>query len=457
MIVSSSAPAMGVPSVIEVRWDGSRYVGIEATDFCDNSGELASRISASFRPLLLNSSDIVVPTQFVGLTIEHVGLGNNDSVHPIDLGVACGYHRCLGQGSYWAEIEKAPGVYDFSKLRAALVAAKARGCKTIWNIAYTPTFYASDVSAHRTSGYPTSGWPTAPKDLAATMQANPADNSTSIRNLCIAAMQAVGDVLDAVVWWNEPGFVIFNGTNAPAGNWKDSSNTGDCADWTTVRASVSGDQDFVQFVLCQACAYAVIKALCPWITFIGCDLYGEQSSQGTGGKQAGTYSLGKWFDAGGGDHCDAYGWHGYCDLYQLTGITGVNHRLAELLQGIEQKRIDSGAPARPWYCTEFGYNNLGALPVPDQKAWVKRNVATHASLGFRSCIAYCWDSRNPVTAQMSWWNKNAIAGYAAGLQPVVDGWNEAAALFSGSTIAAGSRRLSDGRWCGTVNGVKHVI
>lgn len=461
MIVSTDPADMLRGDVYEVRVRGSQYNGLQVTDFCDPTSAAAARMSATQRPVILNDADVVVPDFFNGLTIENYGLGTGTSSHPVDMGLVTHWHRCLGQGSYWPQIETSAGVYDFSRLRAALVGAKAKGCKTLWNMAYTPAFHAANTALHRSSGSSTAGWPSAPSDLAASMQANPANNSAIIAAFVTAAMNEVGDLLDAVVWWNEPGYCYFNGTNAPFGNWYDTSNTGDCHDWTTVRSSVTGDQLFTQFVLCQACAYTVVKALRPSIVFIGCDLYGEQSSQSAGGKQAGTYSFGKWLDAGGATYCDAYGWHSYCDLYQLAGLDGVSKRLVGLLKGLETQRIASGAPAKPWYCTEVGFNNMGALSPADQALWAARNLLIHASLGFQACIGYAWDSLNPATVQMSW-NIDAGAPYFGsglrpGLQPVARPWSDWGTILAGSTISAGAVQLSDGRWCGKIGGLPYVV
>ena len=475
MIVSTVAADMLRADVLEVRVRGSEYHGLQASDWANGVpstfNQRIARMGSTLTGTVLNASDVTVPAYFGGLTIENVGTGQDNAVHPVDLGLTVHWHRVLGQGSYWAEIETSPGVYNFTKLKNALTAAKARGCKTIWNIAYTPYFagnanYASDINAHRSSGQSaTPGWASPPGDLAASMQADPANNSTVLRNFITAAAAEVGSLLDAVVWWNEPNFRRHSGTGAPYFNWADSSDTGDCLDRTGTHAPVSGTQNFTQFVLMQACAYTVLKAACPWITFIGCDMYGEDDSQSTGGKQQGSYSFGRWLAAGGANYCDSYGWHSYTDRYQLTGIEGVNRRLAGLFVGtatsLETVRAAAGAPVKPYWCTEVGYNELGGLPQRDQLNWAARNLLVHASLGVQSCIGYAWDSYNSATAQMSWWLRQAVSTYGtglgAGLQPVAPEWSRWSARTAGSTIAAGSVQLSDGRWCGTINGLAYVV
>jgi hypothetical protein len=448
-----------VPGVYEIRAGSGVYYGLEVADHCDASTSKEARASATMRPLTLNTTDVVVPATFAGYTIENVGSGTGTSPHPVDLGVTTHIHRVLGQGTYWAEIEQQAGVYNFTKLINALTAGRARGCKTLWNVAYTPSVYSSDNNKHRSSGQGNSaGWAGAPADLAASMQGNPANNSTVLKNFLNAAIAAgVFALVDYVVWWNEPGYRSYVATGAPFGNWFDTSDDVGLRDLTTwPQSSVTGNQNYTQFVLMQACAYTIIKAAYPAIVFIGCDLYGEQSSQGSGGKMKGEDAFVRWLAAGGATYCDAYGWHSYCDLYQLAGIDGVSLRLARLLQSLDAARATAGAPAKPWYCTEVGYNNLGFLSVPDQKRWAGLNLLIHASLGWKSVIWYAWDSLNAVTAQMSWYLPAATQGLPAGVQAVAEESSLWAQRLAGSTISAGAVMVG-GRWCGRIDGVPYVF
>lgn len=465
MIVSTDPRDMLAPSVVEVRVRGSEYHGLQASDWTTGAPttqlQRLARMSNTLRGIELTATDVTVPAFFSGNTVENVGLGDGQSPHPVDLGLSMHWHRCLAFGSYWPEIETSAGVYNFARLKAALQAARARGCKTLWNIAYTPTFYASDINAHRSSGQAQSGgWASAPTDLTATMQADPRDNSPVMRAFLTAAMAEVGDLLDVVVFWNEPNFRRYSGSGAPFGNWFDTTDDAGLRDLTTVRTSVTGNQKYGQFVRLQACAYATIKALRPGIVFCGPDFFGEASSQSSvGGKQAGRTCFGQWLADGGAAHCDAYSWHSYTDLYQLTGIAGVDWRLTEMLQGLEAERVARGAPAKPWYCTEVGHEGLGELALQDQRMWALRNHLQHASQGWQAVIGYAWDSLNPATDQMSWYLRtpDPAKGFAAGVQPIAGFWDEAARLVSGKTISAGAVRLADGRWCGRINGVPYVV
>lgn len=461
MIVGSSIIEVQVPGVYEIRAKSvGVYYGMQVYDHGDPTTSPEARASATLRPIALNITDVVVPSKFAGFTIENVGSGNGTSPHPVDLGVTTHIHRVLGQGTYWAEIEKSAGVYDFTKLLAALRLGRAKGCKTMWNIAYTPSVYSSNDDAHRSSGIGTTrGWAAAPADLAATMQPNPADNSAVLKAFLTAAIAAgVFDLLDFVVWWNEPLFRSYALPGAPYGNWFDTSDDVGLRDLTTwPQAPVSGNQHYTQFVLMQACAYTIIKAAYPSIVFIGCDMYGEQSSQSIGGKQKGEVCFAAWLAAGGATYCDAYGWHSYCDLYQVAGIDGVSYRLAGLLQSLDKVRSTAGAPAKPWYCTEVGYNNMGFLPLTDQKRWVARNLLIHASLGWQSVIWYAWDSLNAATMQMSWYLPYATQGLPAGVQALADETSLWLGRVAGATIAAGSVMLSDGRWVGKIDGTTYVV
>lgn len=468
MIVSTDPRDMLRPDVVEVRARGNEFHGLQVSDWTGETPTTHPQRQARIGTVLrmqgreLNSGDVTVPAYFSGNTIENVGLGDGQSPHPVDLGLRTHWHRCLAFGSYWPEIETSAGGYNFTRLKAALQAAKARGCKTLWNIAYTPTFYGSDINAHRSSGQAVSGgWASAPSDLQATMQADPRDNSAVLRNFCTAAMTEIGDLLDVVVFWNEPNFRRYSGSGAPYGNWFDTSDEGVLRDLVTVRTDVSGNnQRYAQFVRLQACAYHTIKALRPSIVFCGPDFFGEASSQSSvGGKQAGRTCFGQWLADGGAAYCDAYSWHSYTDLYQLTGIAGVDWRLSDMLRGLDDERASRGAPAKPWYCTEVGHEELGTLALQDQRMWALRNHLEHASQGWQSIIAYAWDSLSPATYQMSWYLRNSAGshGLTAGVQPIALFWDESAGLTAGRTISAGAVRLVDGRWCGRIDGVPYVV
>jgi len=473
MIVSTDPRDMQRADVIEVRVRGSEFHGLTAEDYAGGTPtthlqRLARMGSVTRESIELNSSDVVVPASFSGLTIENVGLGDGQSPHPIDMGLSVDWHRCLAFGSYWPEIETAPGVYNFTKLKAALTAAKARGCKTVWNIAYTPYFAGNasygDSRFKRSAGASTTGWPSPPGDLTATMQGDPRNNSVVTRNFITAAMTEVGDLLDVVITGNEPNYRQANQSNqpnAPCGNFFDNSDTWGGANYTSSRSSVIGDvQRYAQFVRWQACVYATIKALKPAITVLGPDFFGELSSQSTGGKIDGTTAFLQWIADGGAAHCDGYAWHSYSDAYQLTGIAGADWRLAGQLKALDASRAAAGAPAKPWHCTEVGHEGLGNLSLQDQRRWAFQQHLIHASLGWKMVIGYAWDSLNPATDQMSWYLRtpDVVKGFKAGQQPIAAFWNEARNFVAGKTIGAGAVSLPGiSRWCGRINGVPYVV
>lgn len=475
MIVSTDSRDMLDPSVIEVRVRGNEFHGLQIEDWTtgkpSTQAARLARIGVTAREsVVINDVDVTVPAQFSGLTVENVGIGDGLSPHPVDLGMhATHWHRCLPQGGandgcYWAQIEQAAGVYSIAKLRTALETAKARGCRTLWTTAYCPTIYASNLNVKRSSGFGTSrGWPSAPSDLAATMQADPRDNSPVTRSFFTYVITALGHLIDAIEFGNEILYRMANSSSqplAPVGNWYDSSDTWGGADYTTPRSSVVGDvQRYAQWVRWQACVYATVKAIRPEILVLAPSFYGEVSSQSVGGKQDGETCFKQWIADGGADWCDGYSWHSYSELYQKIDLGGVSYRLAKQLKSVQAARAAAGAPDRPWYCTEVSHEGLGYLPAGDQERWADLLHALHGALSFRHVIAYAWDGVNSSTDHMSWYLRaaNPSKGLAAGLQPIAGRWNAAGARWAGKTISAGAVQLEDGRFCGRVDGVPRII
>lgn len=453
MIIGPSAADMMRPDVIEVERRGSNYYGLQFSDFCGAIDQNALWFKV-FKPTVLTATPVTVPANFMGMTVENVGCGTGTAVPPWTLGVQYGVHRILGQGTYWPEIETSDGVFNWTKMDAAVNAAVAAGKDVMWNVAYTPTFHSSNTSAKRSSGVSTAGWPAAPSDLAASMQAYPALNSAKWGRFVKAAIQRYAGLIRYYVMWNEPNYRTYSTasqTNAPCGNWYDSSDTTPKtvpADFTTPRTSVTGNQNYTQYVQLLADLYGAKNEFDPSAIVIGLDMYGEQSSQASGGKQSGATTFGAWLAAGGASYCDAYGWHSYMDEYM--GINGISLRLPAFLDSIEAVRVAAGAPVKPWYNTETGHNNLGFMAMEDQRLWLARNVIDHAARGWKTWVAYVWDSLNPTTAQMSLWTPTG------GVSALTTDWNTWFARVPGSTISS-AVALNSGKRCLTLNGTAYVV
>lgn len=457
MITGSSAADMMRSDVIEVERRGSLYYGLQLSDFTGalSADTLAFRV---FSPTVLASSPVSVPATYMGMTVENVGNGNGASTPPWALGVDYSIHRILAFGTYWPDIETSDGVFNWDKLDAAVNAAVAAGKQVMWNVAYTPTFHASDVNAHRSSGQAsTGGWASAPSDLAASMQTYPTLNSAKWGRFVRAAVQRYAGRIKYYVMWNEPNYRRYANPagvsqEVPHGNWFDTSDTGVLTDLTTVRTSVSGSQNYTQFVRLQADLYGIVHAEDPSAVVIGPDFFGEASSQAQGGKQDGVTCFAAWLAAGGASYCDAYGWHAYMDEYE--GIEGVSKRLRGRLVALEAARVAAGAPVKPWHNTETGHEALEDMALDDQKLWLGRNVLIHAALGWSSWSMYVWDSLNPATTQMSLWAPSNLAN--PGLRPIADEYGRWARIIQGATIT-NAVILNTGKVCATVNGTQYVV
>jgi hypothetical protein len=457
VITGSSAAAMMRPDVIEVERRGSLYYGLQLSDFTGaiSSDALAFRV---FQPTVLTATPVTVPATFMGMTVENVGNGANTSTPPWALGMNYGIHRLLAFGTYWPDIETSDNSFNWNKMDQAVDAAFAEGKEIMWNVAYTPGFHNTNVHEHRSSGQNASaGWAGPPDDLAASMQTYPALNSAKWGRFVRAAVQRYAGKIKYYVMWNEPNYRRYANPagftqEVPHGNWFDSSDTGVLTDLTTVRTSVSGNQNYTQFVRMQADLYGIVHEEDPDAVVIGPDFFGELSSQGTGGKQDGATCFAAWLAAGGASYCDAYGWHAYMD--EGEGIEGVSKRLVSKLQELEQKRVAAGAPVKPWHNTETGHEALEDMSLDDQKLWLGRNVLIHAALGWKSWSMYVWDSLNPATTQMSLW---APANFTnPGLRPIAQEYNRWAGILQGATITYAAI-LNNGKVCATINGIAYIV
>lgn len=441
--------------VIEVERRGALYYGLQMSDFSGPISEAAQWFKV-FEPTVLTASPVVVPAKFMGMNVENVGNGNGLSTPPWDMGVDYGIHRLLGFGTYWPDIETSDGVFNWAKLDAAVAAAIAAGKTVMWNVAYTPTFHASDVNAHRSSGQAsTGGWASAPADLAGTLQAYPALNSAKWGRFVAAAVQRYAGRITHYVMWNEPNYRRYSTSGSqevPHGNWFDTSDDAGLRDLTSIVSSVTGNQHYTQFVRLQADLYGIVHQYDPSAVVIGPDFFGEASAQTTGGKQDGVTCFAAWLAAGGADYCDAYGWHGYMD--EFAGIEGVSKRLLGRLLALEAARVAAGAAARPWYNTESGHEQLEYLSLDDQKLWLGRHVLIAAALGWKSWVMYVWDSLNPATTQMSLWAPANLSN--PGLRPIADEFTRWAGILHGATIT-NAAILNNGKVCATVNGVQYVV
>lgn len=455
MIIGTSAADMMRPDVIEVERRGASYYGLQLADFTGalSTDTLAFRV---FQPTVLTATPVNVPSTFMGLTVENVGNGAGTSTPPWTLGLNYSIHRLLAFGTYWPEIETSDGVFNWTKMDAAVNAAVAAGKQVLWNVAYTPTFHSRDVNAHRSSGQANSGgWAACPSDLAASMQTYPTLNSAKWGRFVRAAVQRYVGRIKYYVMWNEPNYRRYGNSGSqevPHGNWFDTSDTGVLTDLTTVRTSVTGSQNYTQFVRMQADLYGIVKAEDPAAIVVGPDFFGEASSQGTGGKQDGVTCFAAWLAAGGASYCDAYAWHAYMDEY--LGIEGVSKRLLGRLQALEAARVAAGAPVKPWHNTETGHERLEDMALDDQKLWLARNVLIHAALGWSSWGMYVWDSLNPATTQMSLWAPANLSN--PGLRPIAQEYNRWAAILQGATIT-NAVILGNGKVCATINGTAYVV
>ena len=447
------------PTVVEIQRQGSTYYGLELADFCGTLTETA-KLYANYRPTVLAASPVNVPVDFAGLTVENFGCGDGTSPIPT---VTYGTHRLLGFGTYWPEIETSDGVFNWTKMDAAVNGAVAAGKTVMWNACYTPTFHSSaPTTAKKNTIASSGGWPVAPADLAGTQQTWPTPNSAKWARFLTAVVTRYAGKIKRYVMWNEPNARIFPTariSTAPVGNWWDTSDTGTTADFVTPRTSVTGNQNYTQFVRMQSDLYNVVKGIDPAAQVLGPDFFGEANSQSSGGKQTGLVCFTAWLAAGGAAFCDGYSWHAYMDessnlgnaVTHWAGVDGASKRLNPIFNALESARVAAGAPVKPWYQTETGHEQMNWLPLADQERWIGRQMLIAAARGQAAWTLYAYDSYNPATSQMSMMGLDRKTLY-----PIAEIYSRWAQRLQGATISAASI-LNTGHVCATINGVQYIV
>lgn len=450
MYTGSTIADVSQPGVLEIQYRAGIYYGITKQDLC---GLLTSDMALFrlTRPQVLTASPIVVPPTFCGITVENSG--NGDGLSPIP-GFAFGTWRMLAFGTYWAQIDTPTG-YVWSKLDAAVAAARAAGKRIALNVAYTPTHRASDLEAHRSDGYNASaGWASAPADLAASLQVYPALNSASFSAFLRALLARYDGCPDfTFVLWNEANYRMWNSAiqpQAPIFNWKDTSDTGP-TDLTTARTSCTGDvQRYTQLVRLAADLYSVVtNEGAPGALVLAPDFYGEAPSQNTGGKQDGITCFTQYLADGGGAYCHGFAMHGYMDEWE--GIQGVSLRLKSQIDGYKAAAASAGYGAKPWFDVEFGHNGMGNLSLHDQRKWLRKHMWLKAAMGFQLSSLYVYDSANPATEIMSLYRRS-LRSYS----PLLDEYDNIARTLPGSTLASAMFLPTSGTIFATCNGVPYV-
>ena len=254
-----------------------------------------------------------IPSSYFGLTINYIGQPTSPWPEVPFSGIR------LWGAIYWAELNPAPGVFDWKRFDAILEASQRHQVDVTFNLAYTPK-WASSVSNAKPAFSPGASAP-------------PADIGHWQSFIEAAVKRAAGRIRYWEVW-NEPEDPTY----------------------------YSGD--VATMVLLQRTAYETIKRLDPTLLVI------SPSSIGTA---EGLRWQSAFLAAGGGKYADILGFHGYWNDPKPEAIVGIVKRFRDLF-------AMHGLADKPVWDTEGGWP--ATMEDPDaQAAFVARSYLIKWAIG----------------------------------------------------------------------------
>lgn len=401
-----SATYAGVPlDALEVWHDGTAYNYLTLAD-----RHLASPPATPKSTLTqLFSGSLAVPTGFFGGHISNWVTRTKDTPNPTGR-LMLDFWRTQDSSVFWPHIETSPGVFDWSGLDAIVAAAESLGIDVCYNLYFTPTFYASDLT--KFSQYSAQGgWPTMPTDTSKW--------TTFISTL----VTRYGTRIKYYEVWNEV-------------NYRSSATVG-C--WFGTAA---------QMVTLTQLAYNTIKSINPAAVVISPNYMGEIAPVGS---VTGVNGLDAFLAAGGGSYVDEFGYHFYL---------AYNHTPAYLPTYISliRAKLDSyGFSAKKLSNSEFG--NQEAYDMNGQKpfSWADRNLYMQRSIvysilgGCNRIVWYAFDAKGYGGGKSHGMLDDSVPRQ----EMMVDAWNEVVRALRGKTITR-VNRLSSQQLCVVAGGVEYV-
>jgi hypothetical protein len=314
---------------------------------------------------LTSPAQVIVSPQFFGLNMTSAVVQQADPWGTVQFGST----RLFEDMTSWADINTAPGTYDFTPLDTWLILAQLHNNPdVVLTFGVTPQ-WASSKPTDTTCAYGP-GACDPPSDL----NSDGSGTNQMWINFITVLMQHLGTSINNFEMWNTPQ---------------------DPTQWTGTQA---------QLVRMAKDARAIILNYNPKAKLLT-PPPGAFHVSATSGSCFAANWLGKFFKAGGGQYIDIVSFHGY------IGNPPVAEEVIPMVQCIGQTMSTYGQSSKPLWNTEgsYGLNSDLGKNTTTEAAFLGRSVLIQASIGVQRYHWYAWDNGTWGTM----WNhlplKNSIA------------------------------------------------
>jgi hypothetical protein len=310
--------------------------------------------------------------------------------------------RLLDTQTTWAQLNPAPGVYNWAPLDKWLAKFHTNGMgesDVIYSFQTTPQWVAANPNNTNCHSFPGSCEP--PSDL----NADGTGTNQHWKDFVTALSQHVAGHIRYWEVWNEPMFQpTFSGTPA-------------------------------QLVRMAQDLKAITQAQDPRAEILSPP--GSDYRTGPNSSCFAANTMGQYFAAGMGQYIDIVSFHAY--IAYNNGPDAPENFISEV-SCIRQMMATYGQQNKGLWATEGGWGRNTDLPDPDQQAaFVARSYLLLRSLGVRRFYWYRWDNSGWGTL---WDSVN-------GIHPAGIAYREVATWMIGSTLTSACTQDSSGTWnCG---------
>ena len=319
----------------------------------------------------------------------------------------------------WAQVEIAPGVYDWSATDAWMDAMYERGISPCVSPLYMPSFYSANPTtlSAASGGYYGCGGPLT------------AQGRTGWENFVTASITRYKNRGTPIKYWQ---------------SWEEPwwpATLGDGYWWGTQGDMV--DLSYISYVSAKAADPSIIvlsPSASPPVNSSPADWASHTGTVNSGIYGYDTYD---WYGVDlFGDTPTAYPWGVNVDSTPTlsAGVTMSGKRQSTISDAIALVRASMGAHIKPIAVTSFGFGYVGndlmastfmALSTSKRKQWIARSLLEFAANGVQLVTVYGGDAWTTIGGG----NTRVWAGdYVNDTDGVISGFNEVAAAVSGKTI-----------------------
>jgi hypothetical protein len=258
----------------------------------------------------------------------------------------------------WDQIEKTPGVYDFSLLDQWIAEAQQNKATVMYNFVAVPQFYSS------APGDTTCDYAPGACDPPTDLNADGTGADSAFKNFVTALVNHVGSQIRYWEIWNEP-------------NQK--------SQWVPTNPALP----YNQLIRMAKDAREIIQAVDPNAVLL--------TPAPVGFPTGAPLWLAGYLAAGGGAYADVIAFHGYLNQYWKWGAYPIAEDEVRLVSRVKYWVAKYGQQGKPLWISEGGWGNVqltGFTNPKLQTAFIARYVLLQQSLGIAQAYWYQWDSRN---------------------------------------------------------------